>query len=369
MARNQEMIRQWQILRTLDAQRTGVHMKVLAQKLGVVERTIRRDLEALQAAGFPLYDETREDGKKYWRVDEKLFQRLGEVGLSFPEISALYIGRTVLECLVGPPFREDVQSALEKISKVLPRQLREQLDVLQSAFIVKGDPHRHPNDPEYQKHITHLVNAVLGHRRVELLYYSMSSGREKAYVVEPVRLAFADGALYLRAYVPEYKDIRTFAVTRMREVTPREDTFKPHEENEDPFGNSIGIYSGPPVAVELEFTARVAKYLTERKWHPSQDSEPLPGGRLRVKLQVSDDFALRSWVLGFGRNVRVISPASLAEWVCEELEQMRTAYAKAAMDGQVALPFDSVAPVMLGLTTEAPPARSSQAPPRSARKK
>lgn len=369
MARNQEMIRQWDILRTLDAQRMGARIKDLAADRGVNERTIRRDLYALQEAGFPIQEETR-DGRKYWLLDVRLFQRLGDLGLSLPELGALYFGRTVLHCLVGPPFRDDVQSALAKIAKVLPARLRKELDRVHSAFAVKGDPGRHPAKPEYQKHVTHLVNAVLANRRVELLYYSMASGREKSYVVEPVRLVFGEGALYLRAYVPEYKDIRTFALARMQKVTPREDTFTPHTESaEDPFRNSIGINTGPPIPVALEFTKRVAKYVTERTWHPSQKVEALANGGLRVTLNVSDDMALRSWVLGFGRNVRVVSPTSLAEWIREELEEMQTAYATARLadDDQEPLPFDAVAPVMLGLVPDVTPRQS--APPRTGRKK
>jgi predicted DNA-binding transcriptional regulator YafY len=370
MARNQEMIRQWDILRTLDARRMGSHINELAAQYGVNPRTIRRDLYALQAAGFPLQELTR-DNKKYWSVDARLFQRLGDLGLSLPELAALYFGRTILHCLVGPPFRDDVQSALGKIATVLPARLRDELDRVHSAFAVKGDPNRHPADREYQKHVTHLVNAVLAHRRVALRYYSMASGREKDYLVEPLRLVFGEGALYLRAYVPDYEDVRTFAITRMREVTPTEETFTPREESaEDPFRNSIGINDGKPIPVELEFTRTVASYVCERTWHPSQTVEPMAGGRVRFRLNVSDDLALRSWILGFGRNVRVLSPQSLAEWVREELEQMRTAYASAAAaaDGQVPLPFDAVAPVLLGFTSTGTPGRQP-APSRSSRKK
>ena len=58
--RNAEVIRQWKILKTVEAGRYTT-TAALADEHGVTERTIRRDIEALQEAGFPLYDE-REDG-------------------------------------------------------------------------------------------------------------------------------------------------------------------------------------------------------------------------------------------------------------------------------------------------------------------
>jgi hypothetical protein len=64
-----------------------------------------------------------------------------------------------------------------------------------------------------------------------------------------------------------------------------------------------------------------------------------------MTLQVSDDYALRQWILGFGRLVRVLAPAGLAEWVLEELDEARAQYASGALapvvdeDVQPALPF------------------------------
>ena len=67
--RNAEVIRQWTILRDLEASRR-VTIDELAERTGVSTRTIRRDLEALQSAGFPLFDETYE-GKKYWTLSPR----------------------------------------------------------------------------------------------------------------------------------------------------------------------------------------------------------------------------------------------------------------------------------------------------------
>ena len=55
--RNAEVIRQWQILREIEGRRTGVTIHELAERVKVTTRTIRRDLQALQEAGFALYDE------------------------------------------------------------------------------------------------------------------------------------------------------------------------------------------------------------------------------------------------------------------------------------------------------------------------
>ena len=65
MARNSEVIRQWMILREIEVSH-GKTIRQLAEMTNVTTRTIRRDLEALQEAGFPLYD-VSEDGPKRWK--------------------------------------------------------------------------------------------------------------------------------------------------------------------------------------------------------------------------------------------------------------------------------------------------------------
>src|SRR6185436_3390030 len=108
MPRNAEVIRQWSILRDLESSRR-MTIDELAARTGVTTRTIRRDLEALQSAGFPLYDDV-DDGKRYWMLEQRAFKRLDETGFTLAELSALYFSRTLVECLASTPFQQDVAS-------------------------------------------------------------------------------------------------------------------------------------------------------------------------------------------------------------------------------------------------------------------
>ena len=96
--------------------------------------------------------------------------------------------------------------------------------------------------------------ATLHQRQASITYHSRSSDRTKQYLVHPYRLAYAQGALYLLAYVPEYHEVRTFAVERIQELSLLEETFTPIEElPEEAFPHSLGVHSGPPERIALEF--------------------------------------------------------------------------------------------------------------------
>src|SRR5882672_5822341 len=126
MPRNAEVIRQWTILREIETARgSGVTIDELAALCAVTTRTIRRDLQALEEAGFPLFDDrSNEDGKTRWRMNGQAFKGLS-AGLTVSALCALYFSRTLLESLSGTPFRDDVESAFDKLPAALTPHMRQ----------------------------------------------------------------------------------------------------------------------------------------------------------------------------------------------------------------------------------------------------
>jgi proteasome accessory factor B len=323
MPRNAEVIRQWTILRELEASRR-LTIDDMAERTGVTTRTIRRDLEALQQAGFPLFDETH-DGRKYWTLEQKAFRRLDATGFTLAELAALYFSRTLVECLAATPFQKDVRSAFNKLADALTPGMRQFLDRLPLVIQAKADPGAHPGTAR-SREISQLLDATLQHRRAIMRYHSFSSDREKEYVVEPARVVFAQGALYLVAHVPEYGQTRTFALDRIKALSVTEEKFEPADSEEEAFAHSLGVHEGPPERIQIAFEPRIARYVRDRLWHPSQEVRDEPGGGAVLTLHVSNDVALRSWILGFGALARVISPPALVQQICEESARVLEVY-------------------------------------------
>jgi proteasome accessory factor B len=323
MPRNAEVIRQWTILRDLEASRR-LTIDDMAERTGVTTRTIRRDLEALQSAGFPLFDETHE-GKKYWTLEQRAFKRLDQTGFTLAELSALYFSRTLVEGLAATPFQDDVRRAFDKLAGALTPGMRLFLDRLPLVIQAKAEPGALPAAARTRE-MSQLLDATLNHRRIVMRYHSFSSEREKEYTVEPARVVFAQGAFYVVAFVPEYGEQRTFAVDRIRTLSVTEERFEPIESDEEAFAHSLGVHQGPPERIEIQFEPRIARYVKERVWHASQEVADNPDGSIRLTLHVSNDQALRSWILGFGALAKVISPLTLAAQIVEEVEGTRKRY-------------------------------------------
>jgi predicted DNA-binding transcriptional regulator YafY len=318
--RNAEVIRQWKILKTIEAGRytTGAD---LAERYRVTERTIRRDIEALQEAGFPLYDD-RADGRKVWRLVEGYKQRLTQ-SFTLAELAALYFGRNMLSFLGGAPFAQDLESAFAKIKEALPPRSLPYLARIQDLFSARPDPTK--DYSKKQDVIAGLIDAILHQRQATIAYFSFNSRKTKTYTLDPYRLVYYRGGLYLYARAHEYAEVRTFAVERVQKIEVLDQEFEiPADFNVSEYARgAFGIAGGRPETVELHFAPEMAGYIRERVWHESQKMEDRGDGGVDLVLQVAPGWELKAWIKGFLPHVRVAKPLSLRDEIARELEAAR----------------------------------------------
>lgn len=126
--------------------------------------------------------------------------------------------------------------------------------------------------------------------------------------------------------VPEYRQLRNFALERVETFAVGDEGFVPRPLPVEPFANSIGVHTGPAEPIEIEFDRHAADYIRGREWHRSQEIEDRDDGSIRLRLEVCNDRPLRSWILSFGAQARVLAPPSLVREIGERLEQARRNY-------------------------------------------
>jgi predicted DNA-binding transcriptional regulator YafY len=177
------------------------------------ERTLRRWLEALRAAGF---DVRREDGR-YELVESP-------VRLAFSGYEAL-AALSVLESLAirEPVYGTHLDSAAAKLREAIPEESLRFADSgkIEFALDFASDP---PEDPNV---MDTLRRATRQSRRVEILYHSLSSETVRRRLVEPVRLSYAQSAHRLYAYEREEGRVTEFRINRIREAKMLPDKFSP----------------------------------------------------------------------------------------------------------------------------------------------
>jgi predicted DNA-binding transcriptional regulator YafY len=322
--RGQQLARQWQLLQRLARSRAGVGLEDLAAELDCVRRTVYRDLDALQYAGFPVVSEKR-DGRVYYRFLDTF--KLGDVPFTPDEILALAFGEDLLRCLEGTVFHDSVQSALAKIRTALGPEIAEYLQRLGQSFRVLPGPHK--RYAEFRDVIERLNQAVLERRTVHMRYRTGRTGARATRDLDPYRVWYRSGGLYVVGLDHRSGEIRTFAVDRIESlaVTQRRFEVRADFDFDAWSAGAFGVVAEPAVPVRIRFDRSQAAYVDERSWHPSQVVTPLAGGGVELAMQVGAGQELRSWVLSFGGAAEVLEPAELREAVARELGAALARYA------------------------------------------
>ena len=149
--------------------------------------------------------------------------------------------------------------------------------------------------------------------------------------IHPYGWVFHRNSLYLVAYATAHKDIRTYKADRISgaDVTdlkfPRPKGFDLAEYLEGAFGVFRGGGKGK-ISVRVAFQPAVARFVTEKQWHPSQQLTPQPDGSLQAEFKLSATEEIKSWLLGFGANAHVLGPESLRKEIMAELEESLDRY-------------------------------------------
>ena len=274
MPRNDQITRQWHLLRRLDGSQ-GRTLQELVENVPddfpKNARTVRRDLEALEAVGFPLITERR-NGQTRWRLMEG-FRDIPALGFSATELMALLLSRNLLKPLEGTEIAESLGSALGKASAALPPQGHEYVRSMEQMFSVGIGPHKN-----YRQHrqTTDLVSqAIVKRRTAQMRYFSASRNSTGRREVDPYFLRFAAGGLYMIGYCHLREEVRMFAVERIRSITLTDHPYQmPLDFKVDEYvQDALGIMrSGRRIEVELLFSKKATAWVKDRIWHASQET-------------------------------------------------------------------------------------------------
>ncbi len=317
MSRNQQLVRQWSLLYSLG--HYGKTIKTLADELGVTERTIRRDLNALEAAGFPIYDYDNPDdagtssGEKRWRLIEG-YKRLPPIPLSRDEAFAVLAAARSLGHLEETPIGEAFGGFVEKLRRAITPLEREMTE-LSGGYLDDAEIERDYAD--HRRTLEVLLDAINRRKLVDITYHADHNDEITRRTIAPYCLWRSGGELYVIAHCYLRDAPRSFRIDRFREVTPSAEEH-PWPEGFDPVDfirYSFGPWVGDPKEVVLRFSGGSARYIEGLQIHQTQRVKKLNDGELELRLRVTPSVNLVQWLAGFGGEVQVEEPLELRRWL------------------------------------------------------
>ena len=324
MARGDQLARQWRIIQTLISSRHGKPVSNLAIELSCHTRTVYRDLEALQAAGFPVYTD-KVEGRNVWSLLDTAKHSI-PIPFSLPELMALYFSRGMMRALKDTVFYDSLVSLFDKIKTTLPAEYIGYLGQIEKSLAVRTKPYKQYG--QLRSIIDQVSDAVIQKKYVEIDYYTMSRKTKTRRKVAPYKIWFFDGTFYLIGNCGLREDVRIFALDRINNLELTDERFEmPDDFNIDQFmKSSFGVFHGEPVRVRVWFAADIAEYIREKTWHETQNIESLPDGAIIFEAEVAGIAEIKFWILKWGAKARVIEPESLREAIRAEAEAMVANY-------------------------------------------
>jgi predicted DNA-binding transcriptional regulator YafY len=303
----------------------------LADELEVSVRTVYRDVEALGAAGVPVYADRGPAGG-YQLLDG---YRTRLTGMTTEEAESLFLAG-----MPGPAAELGLGSVLAaaqlKLMAALPAELRSRAGRIQERFLL--DTPGWFRGADQTPHLAAIAEAVWNQRRLRIRYRRWGGqGIEVSRTVDPLGLVLKAGIWYLAAQAEE--QVRTYRVSRVLELEQLREPFeRPGDFDLTGFWAQWSerferrMYS---VWVVVRLSPRglgraqvllslvAARALREQAAEHDADTD----GWTTVRVPVESLDHAEADLLRLGADAEVVDPPELRERMATTIEAMNTVYA------------------------------------------
>ncbi|GAA4670895.1 helix-turn-helix transcriptional regulator [Phytohabitans rumicis] len=188
---------------------------LLAERLDVSQRTVRRDVDRLRELGYPIVTTKGPDGGYRLGSGTQLPPLLFDDEQAVALAVALQIATTA-----GAGIEEAAARALNTVRQVMPARLRHRIDTLQVTAVERSAA------PQVDSGVLMAISGAVRAREVLRFDYATTTAPRRA---EPHHLVTWGGRWYLVAWDLDRDDWRTFRADRITPRTPTGPRFTPRE--------------------------------------------------------------------------------------------------------------------------------------------
>lgn len=292
----------------------------LARELEVSERTIYRDIDALSAAGVPIYGERGPDGG-YALLDS---YRTDLTGLTAGETRALFL-LSIPSALADLGLDEEMAQALRKLAAALPGARRgEEARVRQRFYL---DPQDWRGAQRNPSHLATLQQAVWEDRRVDIAYHLPSGPLVKQRIAA---LGLVAKAGDWRVVTVVDGRVLAYAVSELTEVRLTDEHFaRPTDFDLRAAWEAwrAGYTTRPRYAMTLRVDGWLASQLARYGIEADAENGAVEEDGCVTVVASGESFEdARARVLALGGAVEVVAPEPLRRSVADYAEQITRRY-------------------------------------------
>jgi predicted DNA-binding transcriptional regulator YafY len=295
--------------------RRRVGAKELSERFEVSLRTIYRDLESINQSGIPIVSYTGADGG-YEIMDQ---YRLDRQLLTLEELQSIILALKSLHPSLEEP---DIGGLLDKVGTLMSKAEQGESAALNQQVVIDVNPW-HGGDDEKEK-LGILRKAV---RELYLIHFSYtnSQGTDTERDCEPLGIVMKRYVWYLHGYCRLRKELRIFRLTRIVNLRMLPEVFERRLLDPEDMNYHWKRSNGRP-AIQLKLLFQpVTKAKVQDNFSPEQIAIQTDG-TLLVTASFPEEPWLTNLLLGFGADVLIIEPQSVAQAVMKKAQEIVQLY-------------------------------------------
>jgi len=295
----------------------------IVDKLGIQSRqikadvrTIKRDLEMLDDAGFEIVKNTGKFGKILYSHQSRLFETYQLRLMIDAVLSARFITVNEKKALIGKIKR----LTSNHTAKTLPDPILIDQPTSVNYELVKLNIDRVHRAISEQKVLTYKY----GKFNVQKEFTYNRDG--ETYFVEPYALIWQNDYYYLIGRYRKTDEIRHYRLDRIREIEISDTTFSKEDFQLREYVNqSFHMFAGEEIRIKVRFHLDLLNVVLDRFGHGADIREMDESHFvLATKAKLSD--GLVNWILTWGNMAKVLSPDYLVDEIKEKIRKMSEIY-------------------------------------------
>ncbi|SEP70170.1 Predicted DNA-binding transcriptional regulator YafY, contains an HTH and WYL domains [Virgibacillus subterraneus] len=291
-------------------------IRIIAGDVTFDNRTIKRDLEALDDMDFEIVQNKGKFGKILFSHQTRLFETYQLRLIIDAILSARFITTNEKEKLI--------QKVKELTSKHIAKTLPEPILFDQSANI----------DYELVKINIDCVHRAISEDKVLTYQYGKFNVKKEFeyhrngdfYHVEPYALIWQNDYYYLIGRFQDTNELRHYRLDRIRHIEVSEKHFTKCEFNLQEYVNqSFHMFAGEEMWMKIRFHNSMVNVVLDR-FGQEADIKEMDEGHFMLTTKVKLSDGLINWILTWGNKAKVLSPDHLVERMKDKIIQMSEVY-------------------------------------------
>lgn len=295
--------------------RRTIRARELARMFEVSERTIYRDIEAINQAGIPVVTFPGANGGigllEGYRMEQSL--------LSLDEIISIYSALQGLQTIMDDPL---LDQTLAKIHNLIPVTRLAEFTGRSNQMKIDLSPWGgNSGDPE----ILNALKTAIHNNQLVSFDYTTPEGQTTNRTVEPYCLFLKGQYWYLQAYCRLREDFRLFRLSRIRSLAAANQSFTRRDRPAFPdLVEATDWAPGPWVDLVLKFIPELRMLAEEQfpgaRRHYNQD------GTVEISLRMPEGEWLYGMILSYSDGVEVLEPRQVRDAITAKLDKIKQKY-------------------------------------------